>query len=228
MRLLLDSADISEIREFFPGEALAGVTTNPSLIAKQPQRDYIQLLQEIDNELQTTGYSDPQHFSAEVTTLDPDGMIDQAFELRDSIGKHVHVKIPLMPETIRVIEKLSHSGVQVNATACMTALQAKIASDAGADAVSFFYNRMKDGYQVHALKEELIKPLEEITLYCSWGEDATVICGSIRHPRDIVDCWQAGAYLVTAPAKVIREALRHPKTTEAIGQFQKDIEAWRS
>lgn len=227
MRLLLDSADISEVREFFPGITLAGVTTNPSLIAKQPQRDYLQLLQEIDNELETTG-SDPQHFSVEVTTLDPEGMVREAMDLMEGLGKNVHVKIPLMPETLRVIEKLSRSNVKVNATACMTAIQAKLASDAGADVVSFFYNRMLDGY--HGLdhaKTHALLPLEEIALYCSWGENATVICGSIRHPRDIVDCWQAGAYLVTAPAKVIKEALRHPKTVEAIGQFQRDIESWR-
>jgi TalC/MipB family fructose-6-phosphate aldolase len=227
MRLLLDSADIGEIRRFFPGNTLAGVTTNPSLVAKQPKGDYMALLREIASVLELDG-SDPQHLSVEVTTLDPDGMIEQAMGFKEAFGKNIHVKIPLMPETIRVIEHLS-GDVKVNATACMTAIQAKIANDAGADIVSFFFNRMIDGFMIQNRARQAA--IDEIRGYCSTEvrglSNAQVICGSIRTPQDIWDCWDAGAYLVTAPAKVIDAALRHEKTVEAIGQFQKDIDAWQ-
>lgn len=234
MRLLLDSADIKDVRRFFPGNVLAGVTTNPSLIAKQGKRDYLELLAEIYEELDTG--SDPQHFSVEVTTLDPLAMVEQAEQLSARLGKKVHVKVPVMPETLSVIEMLAARDIKVNATACATALQAKLATDAGADIVSFFYNRMIDhnfdnivGVQTERDRriEARRRALLEVSNYVVGCGEATVICGSIRLPQDVWECWEAGAYLVTAPAKVIDDALRHPKTVEAINQFQKDIDAWQ-
>jgi transaldolase len=246
MRLLLDSANISDIRELSRTSVIAGVTTNPSLIAKEANdgRPYSEVLKEIWGII-ASGAEDPPHFSFEVTTLDPHGMYLQATELRykilNDVGRRTpyHIKIPVSPETMWVITALSKAGFPVNATACMTALQAKLASDAGASIVSFFYARMKDyikkieGYRSDqkALDTEAAEDARaEISLYRSWCDQgrasAKIIAGSIRTPHDVMDCWTAGAHYVTTSKKVISECLEHPKTRESIEGFQRDIDAW--
>lgn len=229
MKLLLDSANIDEIRRFSQTEAVAGVTTNPALVSKEQKRDYIDFLTEIativNNSVVTTGgrtYS-KKHLSVEVTTLDPDEMIKQAVALNTAIrlnkmNLELFIKIPVMPETLRVISVLRYDKqLMVNATACMTATQAKIASEAGAHIVSFFYNRMLDGGEGG----------NEITRFVSMNtERSKVICGSIRKPLDLSTCWALGADYVTASAKIIDEALMHPQTTKAVDEFQEKIDKW--
>src|SRR3990167_3915438 len=148
MTLLLDTANIDAIKKFAETGIIAGVTTNPSLMAKESKGDYVEKLKEIADALMLNrgGLS---HLSVEVTTLDPKKMIEEASQLNEILrarGKlDLHVKIPLMLETLEVIGWLHDMKIKVNATACMTALQAKLAQQAGADVVSFFYNRIKDG-----------------------------------------------------------------------------------
>jgi TalC/MipB family fructose-6-phosphate aldolase len=225
MKLLLDTANLEDIKKFGNSTLVAGVTTNPSLMAKEEKGDYFEKLKEIAAVVRA--YPGFKHLSVEVTTLDPSQMIDQACQLEEILGKKgnetsvdLHVKIPVMPETMRVLSALRQRGVATNATACMTALQAKFAADAGANIVSFFYNRIIDGQgdanqvlsDFHSMKPHHVK----------------VICGSIRKPEDIQKCWFSGSDYVTAAPAIIEKALLHPQTTLAINKFQEDIEKWLS
>jgi transaldolase len=242
--LLLDSANGDEIYEFMQSDAVRGVTTNPSLAAKEHivgpmtgEQKYEDLLKHVCQNIvlaqPRSGYK--RHLSVEVTTLTPGEMIDQARRLYDLIAEQyvslsVHIKIPVMVETLRVIEKLGNRNIPINATACMTAEQACMASDAGATCVSFFYNRMIDGIAVDNERDLRCirdQAAEEITTYKTLRpNEAYVICGSIRKPRDVKECLLAGADYVTASANVIREIVEHPKTVEAIKKFQEDIDKW--
>lgn len=243
-QLFLDSANLEEIIAIANTNAIAGVTTNPSLMAKEAKGDYLERLKEICGVLEGSG-PEKQHLSVEVTTLDPIEMGDQACalwnELSDFGGLELYIKIPVMFETLPTISYLSlQEGINVNATACMTAAQAKLASDAGAQIVSFFYNRMIDGavseYTIRNGNAEVdprhlagarFGAQEQISAFNSFKDSETrVICGSIRRASDVLECWNAGSDIVTASTKVIREMLFHPKTDEAIQQFQRDIDAW--
>lgn len=223
--MLLDSANIEEIEKAVRTSAISGVTTNPSLVAKEKKTDYKGFIATVFNHVFAGERCD--HFSFEVTTLDANEMYRQAVDTVEFLKKHygsaardiIYVKIPVALYTLPVITKLYDEDINVNATACMQPLQAKMASDAGAETVSFFFNRMKDGGEDDP--GTIISDFR-----CIDNKDTTVICGSIRQPRDVWDCWRAGADYVTAPMNVIAAMMEHHKTTEAINEFQEDIEAW--
>lgn len=240
-KLFLDSANLEEIKELIKTSAISGVTTNPSLIAKEAKEDYLEKLLKIKNVIVENKRR--LHLSVEVITLDPIEMIDQTNQIyskliatnTDKQLVDLHIKIPAMFKSLPVITEIMSSkyiGRNVNATACMTVLQAKLASDAGAKIVSFFYNRMIDGFtseqQQHDTNEKAkektvleIKKAKEII-------ESEIICGSIRHASDVLECWSAGADIVTASYKIISEMISHKKTSEAIAQFQDDIDKWRA
>jgi TalC/MipB family fructose-6-phosphate aldolase len=223
-QLFLDSANIDEIKSVLATDAIRGVTTNPSLMAKEVKGGYTQRLQDICQLFDDISTA-KKHLSVEVITLDPSKMYDQAMMLQDILGGHknvdLHIKIPVLFETLHVISKLSDKQVNVNATACMTMEQAKIAHDAGATVISFFYNRMLDG----VVDAEL-----EIGRFCNkmleLNIKSRVICGSIRKSGDPWKCWLAGADIVTVSMKVLKDMIRHPQTDRAVKQFQEDIEKW--
>lgn len=233
-KLFLDSANIDDIRKFLRSNAISGVTTNPSLMAKEAKGDYFGKLEEIVGVLldMHKGVSQRKHLSVEVTTLDPEKIFEQAEELHRKLWNDfvdVYIKIPVTLDNLEVITRCSRAGIQVNATACMTAHQAKLADDAGANIVSFFYNRIKDGAG---------NPVDEISRYReimrerSWESDgmtrSDIIAGSIRNKEDVYLAWSAGADIVTASPKIISELISHPQTDKAIRQFQEDIEKWLS
>jgi len=223
MKLLLDTANIDQIRLFMQSTMLAGVTTNPSLMAKESKGDYVEKLKTIAEAVQNQ--LSARHLSVEVTTLDPNVMIVEAQTPNDALGRNgvdVHIKIPVMMETMRVISTLRRKDVKVNATACMTAFQAKMAMDAGANIVSFFYNRIKD---------ENESPDSVLTLFNQIRvnlEQTKIICGSIREPDDVRRCFLQGADYVTVSPAILQKMIEHPQTTKAIAQFQKDIDSWLS
>lgn len=238
--LFLDSANLKEIEQMVKTDAIAGVTTNPSLMAKEEKGAYEDRLLEICSVIRYNK-SSRKHLSVEVTTLDVDLMMKQALFLKDYLGEFarahgdVFVKIPVMMQTLPVITKLAEQNIKVNATACMTAFQAKLAEDAGAQIVSFFYNRMIDGFrsvkpgQPGEHSDEVgarIAAAREIMKFVDLKRSSQIICGSIRKPSDVFECWSAGAEIVTASLKVIEGMVSHPKTDEAINQFQKDIDSW--
>lgn len=242
MKLFIDSANIDEIELAVSSTAITGVTTNPSLMAKEERGSstYISKLMEIA-ELLSDLPSPVRHLSVEVIDEDPTGMLMQAETLSEKIlgsiddEVNLHVKIPVTLETLPVITSLERAQIPVNATACMTYGQAKLALDAGAGVVSFFYNRMKDGGD-HFPDSEVEDTRKYINGRMSRGivwvdpyfspRRPEIICGSIRSVHDVFSCWDAGADIVTAPMKVIRQMVSHHKTDEAIEAFKRDIQEW--
>lgn len=224
MNLFLDSANIDDIRFFMKTAAVQGVTTNPSLMAKEDKGDYFQKLDVIADAVRSQDYVG-RHLSVEVTTLDPKMMVTQALELYRHLrrdGLNVHIKVPCTE--LEVITNLSRQKIPVNATAVMTPMQGMLAWQAGAAVISFFYNRIKD----HA--NETMSgppPAQVLREFRAIAPACKVICGSIRKPEDIYDSWIHGANHVTASRKVIEQALSHPQTDKAIKQFQEDITRWQ-
>lgn len=226
--LFLDSANLEEIRSLSLTSAIDGFTTNPSLTAKEEKRPYKDHLLDIAKILEESyPLIVPRHLSVEVITADPEKMVAAALDLRALLNPFMvdlAIKIPVALSTLSVITELeSQHDVRVNATACMTADQAKMAMDAGASYVSFFYNRMLDG----GLNANLeLNRFATFRSNVNMEDSVKVICGSIRKPEDVLRCWENGADIVTAPYKIIHNMSYHPKTEEAIIKFQTDIEEW--
>lgn len=233
MRLLLDSANLDEIGRC-RRPLVAGVTTNPSLMAKEKKGDYIESLESIRNALKPA-VDDPRgecHLSVEVISR-PDEMYEQAVILNQRLwrpGVDLYIKIPISTETTETIYRLNAAGISVNATACMTTAQAKLAVDCGAKIVSFFFRRACDFYMKEFESQRAREfVLQQIGGFLRFKDDrVNIICGSIRTPEDVMECWQYGADYVTAPLKVIEQMIHHPKTQESIESFQRDIDAWRA
>lgn len=246
MKLLLDSADVNDVREWCVSDAIAGVTTNPSLVAKQEKKDYKALLFDIASTLHqiemTSGKMSPvrtKHLSIEPTTLDPKEILYQIYELDKFVNKFptvdLYFKVPVMKNMLPVIsEAVRKLHVKVNATACMTGMQAKMASDAGAQIVSFFYRRAHDYLNSIVDRNNLpsyysfTEPSQALSSFNHLkGDNKTrVICGSIREISDVYACFGHGADYVTAGPKVLEQLISHPKTTESVNKFQEDIEKW--
>ena len=236
-KLFLDSANLGEIVSVANTNAIAGVTTNPSLMAKEEKGNYVDKLKHIALVMKAGKKlpTDKKHLSVEVVTLNIDDMRTQAWDLYEELkdfGLDVHIKIPFMLDTLPLITRFAGTGVKVNATCCMTADQAKMARDAGAPVISFFYNRMKDGglYADAEIERFRYDGNDAYDLLGPGGParrlPSFVICGSIRKPEDILRCWESGADAVTAPMHVIKKFMSHPKTDEAIKSFQEDIDKW--
>lgn len=228
-KLFLDSANLDEIGKYVRMGVVSGVTTNPSLVSKEAPGDYLERIKSFAQVIQESTRR-PIHLSVEVTSLDPDKMVTEAVEIKDvfrgTLGNvpfpevNLYIKIPIIPEAFPVIGKLWNAwSISVNATACMTAPQGKLAADAGASVVSFFWNRIRDGGG---------HPQDEIDRYKRWQPYVPVICGSIRTVHDVLFGWKAGADIVTAKAEIIDQLLHHPQTDIAVKKFQEDIERWRS
>lgn len=232
--LLLDSADVSDIEQVIQTSAIVGVTTNPSLIAKGKKGDYLSRIGEIvDCLMQKKGKkANATHLSVELIESNPRTMVEEAktlssFVNRRSISSNekyidVYIKVPILFEYLPVISELSDYGIGVNATACMTWDQAFMAERAGANIVSFFYNRMIDGG---------LDPQEQIDRFLNverYSRHSRIICGSIRKPEDIGKCFSAGVDIVTASLPIIKKFMQHDQTDKAVKQFQEDIDRWRS
>lgn len=225
-KLLLDSANLNDIRLIVGTSAVAGVTTNPSLMAKEEKGDYVGHLVEICKILDHPDRipCEPKHLSVEVITLDPAQMVRQACDLQDalSVFKNVdlHIKIPVSMATLSTISLLSWKyDIKVNATACATATQAKLADDAGAKVVSFFYNRSRDaGVDID----------NELITYARLLRTGStqIICGSIRRISDVRKCWLSDADFVTAKLDIVEDMMYHSVTEDSIRSFQEDIEKW--
>jgi len=225
MRLLLDSANLEEIKSIIKSNAVAGVTTNPSLVAKESKGKYIDKVLSIAQAIEDSGTSQFKHLSVEAISTDPKEIEKQSIEISERFSElklskiDLFLKVPVTFQNLNVITALAYKGISVNATACMTAMQAKLASDAGARVVSFFYNRIKDGQG---------NPNEVIGEFMTMNHNAQVICGSIRLVQDVLKAWEFGADYVTASSKIIEKMTQHEQTDKAIAQFQQDIDSWLS
>lgn len=211
MRLFLDTANIAEIAEAAKMGVISGVTTNPSLMARESGADFKSTIQEICRLVNGP-------VSAEVTSLDAEGMISEARELAPW-APNVVIKIPITRAGLEATSVLAAEGVKVNMTLCFTPNQALLAAAAGATFVSPFIGRLDDighdGMQVVA---------ETVAIYRSYGIATEVIAASIRHPMHVVAAAKAGAHIATVPYKVLLQMVEHPLTTIGIERFLKDWE----
>ena len=214
MKFFIDTANVDEIREANDMGVICGVTTNPSLIAKEG-RDYKTVLKEI------SGIVDGA-ISGEVkaTTTDAEGMIKEGREIAE-IHPNMVVKIPMTAEGLKAIKVLHSEGIKTNCTLIFTANQALLAARAGATYVSPFLGRLDD---ISTRGVDLIQEISDIFAVAD-DIDTQIICASIRNPMHITDCALAGADIATVPFKVIKQMIHHPLTDEGIVKFQNDYKA---
>ncbi len=211
MKLFIDTANLNEIREAAELGVICGVTTNPSLIAKEG-KDFIETIKEI-----TTIVDGP--ISAEVVAPDAEGMVKEAEKLA-ALHKNIVIKIPITAEGLKAVKILSSKGIKTNVTLIFSPSQALLAARAGATYVSPFVGRLDD---ISANGIALIADVAEI--FDIHGIKTEIISASIRSPESVVDSAKAGAHIATVPYKVIKQMLAHPLTDSGIDRFMKDWEA---
>ena len=209
MKLFIDTANVEEIKAASKLGVLSGVTTNPSLIAKEG-RDLKKVIEEI-----TALVDGP--ISAEVTAEDAEGMVEQAKELV-KIHKNIVIKIPICEEGLKATSALSKLGIRTNVTLIFSSSQALLAARAGASFVSPFIGRLDD---ISADGAALVEEISEIFTY--FGIETEIIAASIRGPQDVIKAAKAGADIATIPYKVIMQMIKHPLTDKGIEKFNEDI-----
>jgi transaldolase len=223
--LFADTAALKEIEVLRNLGVIDGVTTNPSIISKEPKQSFDAL---IDN---LWGFCAPRGLplSVEVFTEVPEGIVRQGMEIYSRMAgvnsrtDLLYIKVPIGVDELGAIKKLSVAGVNVNCTCCYTAEQMMLAAMSGAKYVSIFFNRLKDigGDPVNELRKTKAFILEN-------GLDCRIIAGSIRRSSDCSEAWSAGADIVTCSPEIIRSALFHEKSKESASKFLQDFNAWLS
>ena len=214
MKFFIDTANIDEIKEAAAMGILDGVTTNPSLVAKEG-KDFQVLLDEILEIVDGP-------ISAEVIALDFEGMKKEAEELA-TIHENIVIKIPLTRDGIKVVKYLSGKGIKTNVTLCFSASQAILAAKAGATYISPFVGRLDD---ISVVGMDLIEQIVQI--YDNYGFETEVLVASIRNPLHIVEAGMIGADVATVPYKVIEQLFKHPLTENGIERFLSDWEKLQS
>ena len=212
MKFFIDTANVDEVRKANDMGVIAGVTTNPSLIAKEG-RDYATVLKEIAEIV-----DGPISGEVKATTEDAEGMIREGREIYALDPKHMVVKIPMTAEGLKAIKVLSAEGIPTNCTLIFSANQALLAARAGATYVSPFLGRLDD------ISQPGIDLIETISaMFANYPDITTeIIRASVRNPIHITDCALAGADIATVPYKVIEQMLHHPLTDQGIVKFQED------
>lgn len=211
MKFFIDTANLNEIREAAELGLIDGVTTNPSLVAKEGEVDFKQHIAAICEIVQGD-------VSAEVTSLDLDGMLREGREYA-RIAPNVVVKCPLTRDGLKATKRLTDEGIKVNVTLCFSAGQAILAAKAGAAYISPFLGRLDDIGQ-NGL--ELLAEIVEI--YNNYDWQTEVLAASIRHPIHVIAAARMGAHVATMPFKVIEQLVKHPLTDKGLDQFLSD---WR-
>ncbi|MBI3949139.1 MAG: fructose-6-phosphate aldolase [Acidobacteria bacterium] len=211
MKFFLDTANLDEIREAASWGAIDGVTTNPTLMAREGKVDFKEHIHTI-----CTIVNGP--VSAEVVATDTEEMLREGREAA-SIHPNVMVKIPCTTEGLKAIRILSEEGVKINTTLIFSAPQAILAAKAGATVVSPFVGRLDD---ISHPGMELIKQLRQI--FDNYGFEAEILIGSVRHPLHVVEGALIGADIATMPFKVLQQLVKHPLTDIGLTQFLKDWE----
>lgn len=208
MKIFLDTANIEEIKEGASWGIVDGVTTNPSLIAREG-RDFKEVVKEICEIVDGP-------ISAEVISEDSEGMIAEAKELV-KIHKNIVIKIPMTVEGLKAVSVLSKDNIKTNVTLIFSANQALLAAKAGASYVSPFLGRVDD---IGSEGMELVRSIVEI--FDIYGFDTQVIAASVRHPLHVTDAALAGSHIATIPMKVLQQMVKHPLTDKGIESFMKD------
>lgn len=213
MKFFIDTANIAQIRAANDMGIIAGVTTNPSLIAKEG-RDYAETLAEI-----VSIVDGPISGEVKATTTDAEGMIREGRAIYALDPKHMVVKIPITSEGLKAIKVLSSEGIPTNCTLIFSANQALLAARAGAAYVSPFLGRLDD---ISQLGIDLIQTISSI--FSSYPDlHCEIIAASVRNPIHVIDCALAGADIATIPYKVIEQMIKHPLTDSGIEKFKSDF-----
>ncbi len=214
MKFFIDTANVNEIREANDMGIICGVTTNPSLIAKEG-RDFTQVIQEIADIV-----DGPISGEVKATTATAEGMIAEGREIA-KIHSNMVVKIPMTKEGLKAIRVLSAEGIKTNCTLIFSPTQALLAARAGATYVSPFLGRLDD------ISTAGLKLIEDITCIFSKYDDIStqIICASVRNPMQIVECAKYGADIATVPFKVLMQMMCHPLTDQGIEKFKADYQA---
>lgn len=212
MKLFVDTANVEEIKKANDLGVICGVTTNPSLVAKEG-RDFFEVVKEI-----TAIVDGP--ISAEVISLEADKMVEEAKEIIKKIDNpNVVIKIPMCAEGLKATKVLASLGIKTNVTLIFSAAQALLAARAGATFVSPFVGRVDDiGGDGVGLISEIVD------IFSVHNIDTEIIAASIRTPVHVIECARAGSDIATVPYKVIEQMISHPQTTSGIEKFLKDWE----
>ncbi|CEI72231.1 MULTISPECIES: fructose-6-phosphate aldolase [Romboutsia] len=210
MKFFVDTANVEEIREANDLGVICGVTTNPSLIAKEG-RDFIEVVKEI-----TEIVDGP--ISAEVISLDAKGMVEEADKL-SKIHKNIVIKLPMTEEGLKATKILSQKGIKTNVTLIFSSVQALLAARAGATYVSPFVGRLDD------IGQNGLELIEEVVdIFAQNDIDTQIIVASVRNPIHVSQAARLGADIATVPLKVIKQMTKHPLTDKGIESFIKDWE----
>lgn len=210
MKFFIDTANVEDIRKANDMGIICGVTTNPSLIAKEG-RDFNQVIKEIASIV-----DGPISGEVKATTTDAEGMIKEGREIA-AIHPNMIVKIPMTTEGLKAVKVLTAEGIKTNVTLIFSANQALLAARAGATYVSPFLGRLDD---ISVCGTDLIRDIVEIFEVA--GIDTEIIAASVRHPMHVTECALAGADIATVPYKVLEQMTHHPLTNQGIEKFQKD------
>ena len=208
MKFFLDTASVKEIQEAASLGLLDGVTTNPSLVAKEG-RVFREVLIEICN------IADGP-ISAEVVSLEADAMVKEGRELA-KIHKNIVVKVPLIAEGLKATKRLAAEGIRVNVTLCFSPTQALLAAKAGAWCVSPFIGRLDD---ISSNGMELIRQI--VTIYKNYDFKTLVLVASVRHPQHVVEAALAGGHICTMPFAIFQQMVKHPLTDIGLKKFLAD------
>ncbi|MDH3365606.1 MAG: fructose-6-phosphate aldolase [Thermoplasmata archaeon] len=210
MKIFIDTANLENIREVNSWGILDGVTTNPTLVAKEG-REFSSIIMEICSIVDGD-------VSAEAVSMDADGMINEAREL-SKLHKNVVVKIPMTAEGLKAVKILSGEGIRTNVTLVFSPNQALLAAKAGATYVSPFVGRLDD---INHTGMDLVRDI--VGIFEVHGYETQVIAASIRHPLHVTEAALAGAHVATIPYDVLKKMLKHNLTDEGIRRFLEDWE----
>ncbi len=213
MKFFIDTANVEDIRKANDMGVICGVTTNPSLIAKEG-RDFNEVIKEI-----TSIVDGPISGEVKATTTEAEDMIKEGREIA-AIHPNMVVKIPMTVEGLKAVKTLSKEGIKTNVTLIFSANQALLAAKAGATYVSPFLGRLDD---ISMPGIDLIRDIVDI--FNNYGIETEIIAASVRNPIHITDCALAGAHIATVPYSVIVQCTKHPLTDQGIEKFKKDYEA---
>lgn len=209
MRLFLDTANIEEIREAVSWGVISGVTTNPTLVSREQDRSFIEIVREITALV-------PGPVSVEAVSLDGPSIIEEARRLA-AMARNVVVKVPMTPEGLKAVKVLAGEGVKTNVTLVFSANQALLAALAGASYVSPFVGRLDDiGHDGMAVVRDVAEIFQLHAL------DTEIITASVRHPLHVLEAAKAGSDIATVPMKVLRAMVSHPLTDRGIEKFLAD------
>ncbi|MBD0315317.1 MAG: fructose-6-phosphate aldolase [Nitrospiraceae bacterium] len=211
MKFYLDTASVKEIQEAASLGLLDGVTTNPSLVAKEG-RVFREVLVEICNIVDGP-------ISAEVVSVEADAMVKEGKELA-KIHKNIVVKVPLIAEGLKATKRLAAEGIKVNVTLCFSPTQALLAAKAGAWCVSPFIGRLDD---ISSNGMELIRQI--LTIYKNYDFKTYVLVASVRHPQHVVEAALAGGHICTMPFTIFQQMVKHPLTDIGLKKFLADWDA---